>query len=745
MKDSRDWLTRTVDRLYGWRFAIILPIHAALIVAANQAAFWLRFDGVIPAVQRPYNTTLLPLLLVVRLGLFIPLRLHQGIWRYASIWDLRNIVIGVTLSSVLFWAIVHGALGITAYPRSVFIIDALLLACLMGGVRLARRLHAASSGRDGTRSVLIYGAGDAGEMIVRDMRTKRNHEYQPIGFVDDDPAKVGLRIHGVPVLGTRDDLARIMVKTRPDEVLVAIPRANPAVLRDVVRTLEPFNVPIKTLPNLHEILNGHVEVQQIRNLSVQDLLSRGAVGLDIAPVRAFLKGRRVMVTGAGGSIGTELCRQIARFDVASLVLFDRSENGLFHALNDLHDRGRADHAHVVVGDITDRERVEQVLGEHSPDIIFHAAAHKHVPMMEGNACEAVKNNVTGTRIMAESAERFGVDRFILISTDKAVNPTSVMGATKRVAELMLLSQSAGSGSSFMTVRFGNVLGSAGSVVPRFLDQIKAGGPVTVTHPDIRRYFMLIPEAVQLVLHAAAHGESGRLYVLEMGEEVRLVDMARHLIRLAGFVPETEVPIVFVGLRPGEKLYEEVVGPDETTEPSGVAHVMHVRSVGLPDAQLLASERTLLEEAANRNDSLNALEYLGRIVPAFKAARLEAMAASRLPTPTETLAPETSKPVLAPHAAAGFEYRCPECGAADVHRSHARSHLEEWWKSLSDKRPYRCHGCGWRGWLAPMEPSGVRRVPVVEPPVPDFEALDESVGAGPAQNRTASSPRNLTTP
>ena len=415
----------------------------------------------------------------------------------------------------------------------------------------------------------VFGAGDAGEMIVRDMRTKSSQPYRPIGFIDDDRAKVGLRIHGVPVLGTRHDLSAILERYKPHEVLIAIPRAEPAAMRAIVRSLEPFKIPIKTLPNLRDLIDGKVELAKIRSLSVEDLLVRAPVGLDIQPVKSLIAGRRVMVTGAGGSIGSELCRQIAGLKPATLVMFDRYENTLHDIRVELDDRKHAFGVIPVIGDVTDASRVNAVLAEHQPEIIFHAAAHKHVPLMEENPCEAVKNNVRGTRVLAQAADAHGVDRFIMISTDKAVNPTSVMGASKRVAELVVQAQAVGSGTSFSIVRFGNVLGSNGSVVPRFLDQIKKGGPVTVTHPDMRRFFMLIPEAVQLVLHAASQAESGATYVLEMGEQVKLLDMARDLIRLSGLIPEDDIKIEFTGLRPGEKLYEELVGADEEARPSAV--------------------------------------------------------------------------------------------------------------------------------------------------------------------------------
>ena len=610
-------LERAIDRLYRYRLTILVLIQVTLIVAANQAAFWLRFDGHVPAAQQPYDTALLPLLLCVRLAVFFPLRLHRGLWRYASIWDLRNIVVGVTLSSVLFWAITHGALRITQYPRSVFIIDAVLLICLMGGVRLGRRLYVASLRQGGGRHVLIYGAGDAGEMIVRDMKNNADHDYQPIGFVDDDLRKVGARIHGVPVLGTRRDLSRIVETHQPHEVLVAMPSASASIVREVVRALEPYKIPIKTLPNLRDIVDGRLLVNQIRSLQIEDLLARPAVGLNRTPLERLVKGKRVLVTGAGGSIGSELCYQIAQLEPETLTLYDRYENGLFAVANNLASRNGHCVVHTVVGDVTDRKRLDAVMSARQPAIVFHAAAHKHVPLMEGNPCEAVKNNVLGTRTMMEAAARHDVERFVLISTDKAVNPTSVMGTTKRVAELLVQAMNQQGRTAYVAVRFGNVLASNGSVVPTFVEQIKAGGPVTVTHPDMRRYFMLIPEAVQLVLHAAALAEAGAVYVLEMGDQVKLVDMARNLIRLSGFVPDEEIPIVFTGLRPGEKLFEELVGDDERAEPSGVEKILRVRPETPARLDQLSVQIAELERLAVDGDIAGTLRQLGCIVPTFQ--------------------------------------------------------------------------------------------------------------------------------
>ena len=603
--------------LLRFRRPVVWVVHLGLVVLSSYLAFWLRFDGAIPEGELALWWGMLPALLLIRGVTFVPFKLYQGVWRYVGIWDLRNIVAGVATSSAIFYLLVHWGLGLTRYPRSVLLVDALLLVCFMAGVRLARRLCRALGQADSGARVLVFGAGDAGEMIVREMVEGQSGEHRPVGFVDDDRKKTGQRIHGVPVLGTRQDLPRIMDEIGPTEVLIAIPRATPRVVRELVQSLEPFKVPIRTLPYLRDILDGRVTVSQIRDLAVGDLLGRLPVTLDAAPVRRLITGKRVLVTGAGGSIGSELCRQIAALEPSALVLYDHNENALWAVENSCEDRSQGGTVHAVVGDVTDAQRVAEVLAEHHPDLIFHAAAHKHVPLMERSPCEAVKNNVTGTRTVAEAAASYGVERFILISSDKAVNPSSVMGATKRVAELMVQAMAGQTRTCFTAVRFGNVLGSNGSVVPRFIEQLRAGGPVTVTHPEVRRYFMLIPEAVLLVLHAAALGEGGTIYVLEMGEEIRVLDMARSLIRLSGFVPDKEIPIEFIGLRPGEKLDEELVGADETVEPSPVPKILRVRPRWTVDPAWLERTVAELEQAAAGGELRAVIDRLREIAPTFR--------------------------------------------------------------------------------------------------------------------------------
>jgi len=600
-----------------YRRPFIVAANLALVGASHYAAFWLRFDGDIPGHQRQLLMQVLPWLIPVRAVAFVPFGLYRGLWRYTGIWDLRNIVAGVAGSGALLYVLVRWVFGLMEYPRSVFIIDAILLTILLGGLRLAYRMYREFAHLGREKRVLIYGAGDAGEMIVRDMRNNRFYQFEPIGFLDDDRRKVGQRIHGVKVLGTRETLARILTEKKPDAVLVAMPAADSATIRSIVSALEPFKIPIQTLPNLRDVVEGKVTVTQIRTLSIEDLLERAPVRLDTAPLRHLIENRRVLVTGAGGSIGSELARQVAAYRPARLALLDRYENGLYTVTAQLAAAQPERAPAPIIADVTDATRINAVMLECRPDIVFHAAAHKHVPLMELNACEAVKNNVRGTRLVAEAARQVGVQRFVLISTDKAVNPTSVMGATKRVAEMLVQSMNAAASGTFASVRFGNVLGSNGSVVPLFLDQIKAGGPVTVTHAEMRRYFMLIPEAVHLVLRAAALATPGDIFVLEMGEQLRILDLARNLIRLSGFVPDEEIEIRLIGPRPGEKLYEELVGMDETAEPVTGERIVRVKPMLRPQPGLFAQQIAELEGLALQGDGTTAVKRLCELVPTYR--------------------------------------------------------------------------------------------------------------------------------
>ncbi len=705
----------------------IVLIQLLLVALSNYLAFLLRFDGRVPGSAMQAFLQGLPWLLAIRAAMFVPFRLYQGLWRYTGLYDLGMLAGGIAASSFLFIVYTLTPWAPLGYPRSIFFIDAAILVLLLGGIRLTRRLAAEAWGDSASSErVFVYGAGDAGDMIVREMKHNRAFGLRAIGFIDDDASKVGRRIHGVRVLGTREDLAGLLAKHRPTMVLIAIPEATPEVVRAIARTLEPFKIPIKTLPRLRDLIDGAEGIRQIRPLSIEDLLDRPTVGLAVAPVRELVENRRIMVTGAGGSIGSELCRQILKFRPARLILFERYENNLHAIRLELDAAARRtgkSQISAVIGDVTDAPAVDAVLQRFRPEIVFHAAAHKHVPLMEENPCEAVKNNVRGTRILAAAAEKAGVDRFIMISTDKAANPTTVMGASKRIAERVVLAQSEGSGTSFAVVRFGNVLGSNGSVVPYFAEQIRRGGPVTVTHPEVKRFFMLIPEAVNLVLHAAAKAHSGGTYVLNMGEQIRIADLAENMIRQAGKVPHEDIKIVFTGLRPGEKLEEELTSSDEQLQPSDVQEVSRV--IRPPLLPAFPEHVSRLEDAAIAGDTEATIDQLMTL----------AGATGSLPTiDSPALMPAPPEPSPAVHG-----IPCPACGTGSLHRSKTRGPVERLRKVVTYRRIYRCDQCHWRGWRDQVEPAAA---PALFVPPPDLSALDVPPSAASRASRPSFSPRDL---
>ena len=556
--------------LHAHRAWLVVFTQLVLIGLANLTAFALRFDGDVSLFSRHLFPQGLPIVLgVFGLGMFA-FGIQQGLWRYVGIHDLGRIFWASVAGTAVSYVILHWVFGWVAYPRSVIIMTGLLGGLYLAGIRLAVRwfrewLQVLSPT---ARRVLIVGAGHAGELLVRDMLSDRSYHYRPIGLIDDDPVKRKMRIHGVPVVGRIEELSALTRGLVAHEIIIAIPSASNSLKQRILAAAEGCKVPIKVLPSVKQLLADPAAMRQIRPMSLEDLLQREPVQADRQELHPLLEGKRILVTGAGGSIGSELCRQIAAYKPALLVLFERYENGL-HAL-DLELRAKFPLVNIVsaVGDVTVPDRVADVLGHTRPELLFHAAAHKHVPLMEANPKEAVRNNVIGTKTLVEAALAAGVDRFVLISTDKAVNPTSVMGATKRVAEEWIQSQSKKTSAKLTVVRFGNVLGSNGSVVPIFSDQIRRGGPVTVTHPDIKRFFMTIPEAVHLVLQASVMGQGGDVFVLDMGEQIKVADLAKNLIVLSGLVPDEDIRIVYTGLRPGEKLYEELFEESEQVEPTG---------------------------------------------------------------------------------------------------------------------------------------------------------------------------------
>ncbi len=519
---------------------------------------------------RQYPSLLLAALMV-KLAVFGAFRQYKGWWRYVGVSDLLDIFSASLVSTVILMVLWYAGLdlassrlalpeGVAVVSQGVFVADLFGTIMILAGLRMAIRLyHEEFSVVAAVRlkRFLIVGAGDAGEALLRDIQRMPVIEYDVAGFIDDNPAKQGTRIHGIPVLGGVEELPRICSSHNVEEIAIAIPSATHKQLRRVIQVCQGAKVRFRMVPSLTDIASGRYEVSQIRDVDINDLLGREAVQLDLESIRAFCSDKVILVTGAGGSIGAEMCRQICRFGPRRLLLVEQAENPLFHIERELRKAFPSIDLVPLIADVTDRTRVEQVFSSLKPQVVIHAAAHKHVPLMETNPGEAVKNNVLGTRIMADAADVFGVAHFVMISTDKAVNPTSLMGSSKRIAEQYIQDLARTSKTDLVTVRFGNVLGSEGSVIPLFKRQIAEGGPVTITDPRMQRYFMTIPEASQLTLQAATMGKGGEIFVLDMGEPVRIVDLANELITLSGFRPGEDIEIVFSGVRPGEKLFEEL--------------------------------------------------------------------------------------------------------------------------------------------------------------------------------------------
>ena len=582
----RSWILK-------YRKVIIILHQTVLLAATYYLAFLLRFDFSIPGPMQNVFLQTLPVFLVVKLIAFFYFRLFRGWWRYIGMSDLLDIIKAALSSAVVIFGILYFARGMIGYPRSVFILDAMLTVIVIGGVRFAARAYTESVRTQTTQAnALIVGAGGAGRIIARELNSNEKLGFNLVGFIDDDPAKQGERMRGIRVLGKTDDLPQIIAGNDVSQILIAIPSATGRQMQRIINKCVECRVDFKTLPALGDIINGSVSVGLMRRVNVEDLLKREPVQLDLAKIQRKFQQKAVMITGAAGSIGSELARQVAAFGPSKVVLFDRCENDLHRLEVDFAERFPNLERIPAVGDISDLARLKEVMTAHRPTSLFHAAAYKHVPMMERNCFQAVTNNIFGTYNVARMAEECGVEDFVMISSDKAVNPTNIMGTTKRLAEMVILGLQ-GNSTRYVSVRFGNVLGSNGSVVPLFERQIAARKPVTVTHPEVRRYFMTIPEAVQLVLQASTMGKGGEIFVLEMGEPVKIVDLARDLIRLSGLEPGRDIPIIFTGLRPGEKLFEELRFDAEGLKPTAHEKI-HVFDGGRVDPKQV---NTWLEELA----------------------------------------------------------------------------------------------------------------------------------------------------
>ncbi|AJE03046.1 polysaccharide biosynthesis protein [Geobacter pickeringii] len=599
------------------RFLVFI-VDVVLMAAAFYLSFLLRFDFILPSAEQELFLHGIFVVLAIKPLIFISSGMYRNIWRYASLQDGISIGKVVTLSTFITTFVLVLTRDTRPMPRSIYLLDWFLLFSFVSAARLLWRIYRETyimpRQRSGKRT-LIVGAGDAGNLLLKEIRKTVDSPYNVVGFVDDDKEKRDMRLSGIPVLGDLSRIKGIIRKHHVEEVIIAIPSASSEVIRKVVACCRECRVRFKTLPSIHAIIDGTVSIAQIKEVEIEDLLGREPVVLELEGIRGYLTDKRVLVTGAGGSIGSEICRQVAAFSPHKLLLFEAAETPLYHIEKELVAQYPDIRIIPVIGDVRDQGRVEAIFDEFLPEVVFHAAAYKHVPMMEYNPGEAVTNNIGGTRTLADAAHRSGVKNFVMISTDKAVNPTNIMGASKRAAEIYVQSLAKQSRTNFTTVRFGNVLGSNGSVIPLFKEQIKQGGPVTVTDPQVIRYFMTIPEACQLVLQAGCIGVGGEIFVLDMGAPMRIVDLAEELIRLSGFTPHEDIQIVFTGLRPGEKLFEELL-----IEGEGVKQTRHKKIRVLQsmehDLGAVTAKLDALVSRAKNNDVANIVRSLQLIVPEF---------------------------------------------------------------------------------------------------------------------------------
>ena len=613
-----------------------------LFTASIMGAYLIRFDFKLTSSLVTQILRLLPCLLVAKGIIFYFFGAYRGMWRYSSLVDVWRLFKATVFSSMLIISVGFFVHRFQGYSRGVLVLDGILTFLFTGGYRLLIRImhnhgylgksnHIGGSfgshERKRDKRVVLIGAGDAGEKTYREIRDNPMLGYNVVAFIDDDPRKKGFLIHGVPVMGSVEKLPGIVEGLRVQEILITLPSATGAQMRKIVDACEKTTLPYKTLPGLGEIIDGKVSVKTLRDVNYNDLLGREEVRLDSAAINQYIFGKCVLVTGAGGSIGSELCRQIIRFNPGSLVLLDCAEANLYEIQMEMEHKLKYKNHVPILADVKSAERVKRIVGDYKPDVIVHAAAKKHVPLMEENPWEAVFNNIIGTKNVMEAAVENGTEKFVMVSTDKAVRPTSVMGATKRVCELLMLAYRGRGTTVMMSVRFGNVVGSSGSVIPLFRGQIAYGGPVTVTHPEVTRYFMTIPEATQLILQAGALGTGGEIFILKMGVPVKIVQMARDLIRLSGKEPNEDIEIVFTGLRPGEKLYEELISEGE-----GIIATKHEKIMVLrPDdkwygygsqevyREWLFNAIVELSELAKKFDGDGIRRKLKDIIPEYKPA------------------------------------------------------------------------------------------------------------------------------
>ena len=607
------------------RFLFFLFGDIAAVVLAVIFAFLLRFEGQVP--QQYFDNgglaAAIALVLLATIPVFLFFRLYSFTWSYVSLEDLlllaRGLFVSAAFAAIIF-ILLRGHNFFVGFPRSALLLSYLLLFVFMGGLRLSKRAFLQwmvdRKKWAAKERTLIVGAGDEGEEILRSIMQSQKSAYVPVGFVDPRSSRVGATIHGVRVLGKIGELETLVPQYEVETAIIALSPNDSSYIRKAVDLGRKAGLrKIQIVPPLSELLGGKISLRDLREVQVEDLMGRDQVSLDEQAIKQFLTGKNVLVTGAAGSIGSELSRQIATFAPASLVLVDQDETGVFWMNREMQENFSLVPHYAFVADITDKQKMNSIFQKHKPDVVFHAAAYKHVPLMEEQADEAVKNNIFGTKLVAELALLHGVEKFVFISTDKAVNPTSAMGATKRVGEMICQALNEKNSTKFVSVRFGNVLDSRGSVIPVFREQIKKGGPVTVTHPDMRRYFMSTPEACLLVMEAGAIGQGGEVFVLDMGEPIHILELAKEMIRLSGYEPDTDIPIVFTGERPGEKLFEDMLTAEEGTEATKNEKIFVAKLSGV-QAETLEKVLELLQEVAKEGDRDKILRVLQSVVPNY---------------------------------------------------------------------------------------------------------------------------------
>ncbi len=602
------------------RAMFFLLADIALVALSMTVAFLLRFEGRIPSQYMEDLWILILIAMAVKIPVFYLQRLYHISWSYVSVRELMSVFKGGFYSSLLLGTalfILKATPKFIGFPRSILFIDFFLTVTLIGGFRAAKRVYLQFVKRfpmEGRRT-LIVGAGDAGEQLLRSMLKSGHSDYLPVGFVDDDPAKLSTSIQGIKVLGTRKQIPQLVEAYDIEELLIAIPSASSKVIKETVEIGRKAKVKsMKILPDISKILSGSVGLANVREVRLEDLLGREPVKIDTQEIKSYLKDKTVLVTGAAGSIGSELCRQIAKFQPRKLLMLDHEETGLFKIERELKEKFPGMERIAILGDIRDEGKMERVFTQYKPEVVFHAAAYKHVRMMKEHPDEAVKNNIFGTKVLGETAITAGAEKFILISTDKAVNPVGVMGMSKRAAEMVIQDLNQRGVTRFSAVRFGNVLGSRGSVIPIFREQIKKRGPVTVTDSRMRRYFMMTSEAVLLVLQAGAISEGGEIFVLDMGEPVNILDLAREMIRLSGYEPDTDIPITITGPGEDEKLFEDILTAEEGTEATKYEQIFIARmNAGLSSAELSRHLETLEKLVEQEKDAGEIKEALRGIV------------------------------------------------------------------------------------------------------------------------------------